>query len=82
MRIIDCLEFNEARKAAMRDFALASRVNAALAQNPPTEALPLNVTSLNGVVTIEGILESDDQLKEVERVAGGVPGVKSVRLRY
>ncbi len=82
VRGLDCLAFNAARKAAMRDFALASRVNAALALNPHTEALPLEVTSLNGVVTIGGTLESDEQLKDVERIAAAVPGVRSVRLRY
>ncbi len=77
-----CLEFTPARKAAMYDFAIASRVHAALVSNPPTEVLRLEVKSLNGVVSIEGTLENDEQLKEVDRVARAVPGVKDIRLRY
>jgi cytidylate kinase len=77
-----CLEFTPSRKAAMYDFALASRVRAALVSNPPTEALHLEVKSLNGVVSIKGTLETDEEIKEVERVARSVPGIKNVRLRY
>jgi cytidylate kinase len=77
-----CLEFTPARKAAMYDFALASRVHAAMASNPHTEVLHLTVKSLNGVVSIEGTLEDDEQIKEVDRVARAVPGVKDVQLRY
>lgn len=77
-----CLEFTPARKAALHDFALASRVNAALACNPPTGVLNLSVKALNGVVSIAGALETDEQILAVERVARGVRGVKDVRLRY
>jgi osmotically-inducible protein OsmY len=77
-----CLEFTPARKAAMHDFALASRVNAALVSNRPTDVLHLKVKSLNGVISIEGTLDDDEQIKEVERVARSVPGIKDVLLRY
>jgi len=77
-----CLEFTEARRGAMRDFAIASRVRAGLACNPPTEALHVEVKSLNGVVSIKAVLDDDVQIKEVERVAHETPGVKDVRLRY
>jgi cytidylate kinase len=77
-----CLEFTPARKATMYDFALASRVQAELVSNPTTGVLRLKVKSLNGVVSIEGALDTDVQIQEVESVARNVPGVKDVRLRY
>lgn len=77
-----CLEFTEASRAAMYDFALAARVNAALMSNPPTAPLHFTVRSLNSVVSIESTLETDEQIQEVERVVRSVPGVKDVLLRY
>ena len=76
------LQFTEARRAVMHDFALASQVRAALAADPATEVVRLDVTARGGVVTIAGTLEDDEQIKNVERIARSVAGVTQVALRY
>lgn len=75
-----CFEFTPESRAAMDDFALASRVRASLAVDSTTEDLEVEVTAHAGSVRIKGKLSSVDQAKEVERVARSVPGVTDVNL--
>jgi osmotically-inducible protein OsmY len=60
----------------MNDLALASRVRAELALNPFTSNLEVEVTAKSGSVSVRGDLF--EQLEEVQRVAGAVPGVTAV----
>lgn len=70
-------EFSPERQAAMNDLALASRVRAALAQDPYTLNLEAEVESRGGSVTIRG--ESvKDEFEAIRRVALAVPGVTGV----
>ncbi len=66
-------EFSAERQAEMDDLALASRVRAALALDPFTSNLEVDVEAGRGVVLIRGSLF--EQIEQVERVAGAIPGV-------
>lgn len=75
-------------KAALRDFALACRVKVALATEPTTRSLELEVSVVDGVARIEGSAPEAAMLThvssrlphEVEGVALSVEGVENVEL--
>lgn len=71
-------ELTPERQAAMDDYALGSRVRAALALNPGTAELELEASAEGGVVTIWARLAGAEEQSQVERVAGEVPGVVRV----
>ena len=71
-------EFLPERQAAMNDLALASRVRAALALNPFTSNLEVEVVASDGSVSVTGDLV--EQVEEVEQVARAVPGVTGLRV--
>ncbi len=60
--------------------AIASRVRANVALNPPTSHLEIEVEAKGGHVAISGKVAEADERKEVERVALAVPGVTAVNL--
>jgi hypothetical protein len=68
--------FTPAREAEMNDLALACRVRAALALDPFTSNLEVDVEATSGAVLIRGSLF--DQVEEVERAAHAIPGVASL----
>ena len=69
-------EFSPERQAAMNDLALASRVRAALAQDPYTLNLEVEAESRGGSVSIRG--HSPDELEAIRRVVLAVPGVTGI----
>lgn len=73
----------EAAKAAdamaAADRELAAKVKAALLATPDLKHLAFDVRSSNGDVTLFGTAESNLQRRKAERVAAGVPGVRSVK---
>ena len=71
-------EFLPERQAAMNDLALASRVRAALALNPFTSNLEVEVVASDRSVSVTGDLV--EQVEEVEQVARAVPGVTGLRV--
>lgn len=71
-------DFSTEQQAAMSDFVLATRVRAALARDPMTNSLEVDVVSRAGQVTIKG--EFCEQNEEVQRVAAAVPNVAIVSL--
>ncbi len=75
-----CFEFGADCQATMDDFALASRVKAALTFHPKTEPLEAEVHARGGQISIKGRLTNLGQYQEVERIAGGVPGVVALNL--
>lgn len=77
-----CFEFSLEDQKAMHGFALASRVRAALATHSPTAAVHVDISALDGKVSISGAFEDADQMEEVERVARAVTGVSGVELQY
>ena len=68
------------RRARMKDFALASRVRAALALDRGTARLDLEVSCCSAIVSVRGFVGSRRGRREVERVAGAVPGIRQLNL--
>lgn len=78
-----CFAFTGEHRRALGDFALASRVRAALATTAPTaNARVKDITASGGVLTVSGDYDDTDQMQEVERVARSVEGVRNVELQY
>ena len=75
-----CFQITEECQAAMDDLALASRIRANLAIDPPTSHLEVEVTASRGAVHIKGKLTTPSELSEVRRVASAVPGITSLNL--
>ena len=64
----------------MKDFALGSRVRAALGLDPGTAPLEVEVWCQSGAVHIQGFVGSQRGIREVERVARQVPGIRDLNL--
>lgn len=64
---------------ALDDTGTASKVKAALIQNPTTKARDINVEVNRGVVQLAGFVDSAQEKDEATRVAKSVNGVQSVR---
>ncbi len=75
-----CFDFDERCRQMMEDLALASRVKADLALDDATSHLEFDVTATQGVISIAGKLSGPGLIRQVERVARQVPGVKEVNL--
>lgn len=73
-------ELNSQRRLAIRDFALASHVRAALGLDPGTSNLDVQILSAAGRVRIQGFVGSGRGRREVERVVREVPGVLEMNL--
>lgn len=79
---------DDAARARLGDFVLTCRVRLALAIQPATRGLELEVTARSGVVTLAGKVPKPDMLthasdrwmKELREVVEGVTGVKRVVL--
>ncbi len=69
-------QFTPECQAAWSDLALASRLRAALALNPFTANLEVQVESRGCCVTITG--EMFEQTDQVRRVAGTIPGISGL----
>jgi cytidylate kinase len=63
---------------ALRDLALASRVEATLAADPRTKGVEVHVSAADGIVHITGSTAWSDALDALPGVARGVPGVTAV----
>ncbi len=62
----------------IRDLSLAAQVRAALATNPGTEHLNVEVTAQAGHVVLKAVVFSPASLEAAADVAKGVPGVTTV----
>jgi cytidylate kinase len=80
MARLECFAFTPERRAALRDFALAARVRAALGLDPGTAPLEVEVWCRAGTVCIQGFVGSQRGIREIERVARGVPGIRDLDL--
>ena len=72
--LVECggLELSPESQAALDDLALASRVRAALAQDPFTQNLEFEVESRGGEIAIRG--DGVEEVEEIRRVVAAVPG--------
>ena len=60
------------------DTALTGRVTAALADDPATALVPIEVISLLGVVTLQGVVPTPEVKEQAERIVRRIPGVRTV----
>jgi hyperosmotically inducible periplasmic protein len=60
------------------DAAVTARVNAALVSDKPSNFTRIDVDTTNGVVALNGTVETPDQRARAERLASRVDGVKKV----
>jgi cytidylate kinase len=62
----------------VRDLSLAAQVRAALAKDPGTQNINVEVTAQAGRVALKGVVFSPAVLEDAAAVAGRVPGVSAV----
>jgi osmotically-inducible protein OsmY len=60
------------------DAGLVAEINARLAASPVTSALNVNFDAMDGVVTLTGVVRSNESRLEAERIARTTSGVTRV----
>ncbi len=75
---LPCFAWTPERRGLMKDFALASRLRASLALDHHTAQLNLEVSCRSGLVSVRGFVGSQQSIREVERVARGIPGIRGL----
>lgn len=66
-------------KRIASDSWITSKVKAALLKEEGMKGLKVSVKTHNGVVLLSGFVDTEDQIKQAEKIASGVEGVKSVK---
>lgn len=61
------------------DQALVARVKTKLIADPKVSGLDINVDSFRGVITLKGVLKSEEEVEQAIQVARSTSGVKDVR---
>ena len=61
------------------DATITSRVKTRFAKDPSVSAMRIHVDTDKGVVNLNGTAKSTSERQQAERIAAGVPGVKSVQ---
>src|SRR5262245_37395328 len=62
----------------LNDADLMATVKTKLAANPDTSAIKIGVDAVDGVITLSGVVPTQKEKDEAERVAKGTAGVRSV----
>ena len=78
---VGCSSISRSSGVEQQNQATAAEVKVALAREPGVSAAPLNVVADNGVVTIDGFVETDAQKRKIQQAASRVEGVTEVRLQ-
>lgn len=60
------------------DALITAKVKAKLIEDPITKARKIDVDTVNGVVTLTGLVESEREINRAIEIAKSVPGVKKV----
>jgi len=63
---------------AVSDSPLVDQVKAALKKNGQTTSLRLNITAVDDVIILRGLVQNDQQMQAAEQVASKVAGVRHV----
>ncbi len=74
----DAFRETAASRSALRDLAVASRVQAQLAVTPETLHLEVEVVARDGAIVVRGAWSAAAESDRVLAIAGQVPGVQSV----
>ena len=69
----------EKTREALEDTAILTAIKAGFVKEPGLSALKIDVDSRDGVVTLNGVADSDDARRRAEQVASSTRGVKEVR---
>jgi hyperosmotically inducible protein len=64
-----------------KDAAITTKVKAVMIAKPGLKSLQINVDTVNGVVTLSGTVDSQQNLDRAQQIAQGVEGVTSVENR-
>jgi hypothetical protein len=75
-------EFKETPESIqkVKDLSLAAHIKAALRQDQETASVNVMITACQGAVQLKGMVADEFEIKESERVAKAVSGVKSVAM--
>jgi hyperosmotically inducible protein len=60
------------------DAVITSKVKSKLAADPQTSAVEIDVDTLNGTVTLRGLVDSQEEARDAERLARDTEGVRDV----
>jgi len=60
------------------DALITAKVKAKLIEDPVTKARKIDVDTVNGIVTLTGVVESEKEIERAIEIAKSVPGVKKV----
>lgn len=60
------------------DALITAKIKAKLIEDPVTKARKIDVDTVNGVVTLTGVVESEKEIERAIEIAKSVPGVKKV----
>jgi hyperosmotically inducible protein len=60
------------------DAVITAKVKAKLIEDPITKARKIDVDTVNGVVTLTGLVDSEEEIKRAIQIASSVTGVKKV----
>lgn len=60
------------------DALITTKVKARLIEDPITKARKIDVDTVNGVVTLTGLVDSEEEINRAVAIAQSVPGVKKV----
>ncbi|GBG13322.1 uncharacterized protein NMK_0868 [Novimethylophilus kurashikiensis] len=66
-------------KRVMSDSWITSKVKAALIKDEGMKGMKVGVKTFGGVVQLSGFVDTEEQIKQAEKIASGVEGVKSVK---
>jgi hyperosmotically inducible protein len=61
------------------DSIITSKIKAELLKDEGLKSLKVHVETYQGIVQLNGFVETEDQIKQAEKVAASVEGVKSVK---
>jgi len=80
MELLDDPNFQETSESnrVLHNLALAAHVRSALRQDPRTSKMQISITGDNGVITLAGLVDPDQEPKFAAEVASLVPDVKDV----
>jgi hyperosmotically inducible protein len=69
----------DATGQVMTDTALTTKVKSAILAEPSLKVMQISVKTTDGVVTLDGDVDSKEHSELAARIAGSVDGVKSVK---
>jgi hyperosmotically inducible protein len=62
----------------MDDLVITGTIKTKLAEDQTIDSMGINVDTTNGVVTLSGLVNSNDQKQQAELLASGIEGVQEV----